>query len=406
MSYSYMKHHYGDNCFYGDTDYKRYARYHMPRASVNIFNVGSGCCYNSHQCCGGWLSGGNFWSGLGLGFGMGLGNMFMGGLNMLGGYFGGGMNFGFPSWGISSSSSSSRSRSKSELEPQTVDGKKGDIKEDKEAKLYTEKLKEFNTLILSTPVDKDELKEFVDGINKILEETDFDGISDDLNKDWFVDLKNRAEKVLNAETPEALTEALTEAGNQVITIKIGNIAITSLDDLKKVDITDIEKLTPEDARMIALKIGAIAFDDGSTEDHKGGNNDLTASNTTSFLCGKLIDMDPKVLVLLEKAEVTTQIYKGRGNNSDNWFTGKIGDVKYDEQGKLTSFNYDCTETGEKGFKGTYTVTVQPDGSYKLEIESGSVKFSDNSTSKILKWNENTKLFDCENGLMVFSTSNT
>ena len=88
-----MKNHYGYNCFYGDTDYKRYARYHMPR-EINIFT--GGCYAAPTHCCGGGFNIGNFKSGFGLGLGMGLGNMLMGGLNMLGGWLGGGMGLG---WG-------------------------------------------------------------------------------------------------------------------------------------------------------------------------------------------------------------------------------------------------------------------------------------------------------------------
>lgn len=99
----YVRKNYGDNCFFNDSSFKRYNRYHNSR-DINIFNIGGN---TGHCCCGGGVSG---WGAFGLGLGQALGGMLMGGIGMLGGMFGnmlggmfnmfGGFGLGFGNFGL------------------------------------------------------------------------------------------------------------------------------------------------------------------------------------------------------------------------------------------------------------------------------------------------------------------
>ena len=97
MSHIRSGNHYRDNCFFGDSQYKRYLRYCNGRDCYGSVFEHSCCCHTSHSC-GGFGGGffGNLWPSLGFSFGMGLGNMFTG---LLGGLFGGFGNFGFGGFG-------------------------------------------------------------------------------------------------------------------------------------------------------------------------------------------------------------------------------------------------------------------------------------------------------------------
>lgn len=99
----YVRKNYGDNCFFNDSSFKRYNRYHNSR-DINIFNIGGG---NGGCCCGGGISG---WGAFGLGLGQALGGFLMNGIGMLGGMFGnmfggmfnmfGGFGLGFGNFGL------------------------------------------------------------------------------------------------------------------------------------------------------------------------------------------------------------------------------------------------------------------------------------------------------------------
>ena len=393
MNYSYMKHHYGDNCFYGDTSYKRYARYHMPRASVNIFNVGGGGCYNTHHCCGGgWLSDGNFWSGLGLGLGAGLGNMLMGGLNMLGGWLGG-MGFGMPSFGYgnygggymtpfglgtSASDGSHRRKARkddSDLEPQTVNS--GSTTTGNADTPYLRQLTDrFNKIVLNTPEDNDNLEKLIQDLNTVIKTP-----KDDANKaddiKLYEDLLSRATKLKNNPTPENIAEIADG-----ITIAIKGKEINTLADLKNVNFGDLNNISKVDATCILVKLGIIEFDSTSTKAHNGWT--ATGKDSTYYLCGKLKDMHPNVLKLLQISEVTTEIYKG-SSNSDKWFAGQITDVQVDESGNLKSFKFSCEATGETDYRGKYSVTANND-SYAVTADNGSETSIKSGTGVNLKHN--------------------
>lgn len=394
MTYNYMKHHYGDNCFYGDTSYKRYARYHMPRASVNIFNIGGGGCYNTHHCCGGgWFGGGNFWSGLGLGLGAGLGNMFMGGLNMLGGWLGGGgyglpsFGFGFPSFGnygsgymtpfglgTSASDGSHRRerthRGNAELEPQTVTsgddaaatsgtaeaGNAGNA----DTPYLNELTKKFNNIVLNPADNTDDIDTLIRDLESVIDKPiDEANIDDDI--ELYQELLARVNKF--KDNP---TEAISEIADE-ISIHINGQSIDDIDDLKDIDFSDLSNITPKDATCILVKLGIIEYDSTSTKAHNSWTS--TGQNTTYYLCGKLKDMHPNVLKLLQISRVTTEIFKGN-SNSDKWFAGQITDVQVDASGNLASFKFSCEATGETDYRGKYTVTAN-NGSYTVTADDGS-----------------------------------
>lgn len=378
MNYSYMKHHYGDNCFYGDTSYKRYARYHMPRASVNIFNVGGGGCYNTHHCCGGgWLSGGNFWSGLGLGLGAGLGNMLMGGFNMLGGWLGG-MGFGMPSFGYgnygvgymtpfglgtSASDGSHRRKARkddSDLKPQTVNS--GSTTTGNADTPHLKQLTDrFNNIVLNRPEDNDDIETLIGDLNSVIAKP-----IDDANKDEDIKLYQDLLARVNTFKTNP-NEAISEITNG-ITISINGQKIDGLDDLKDIDFSDLDNITQQDATCILVKLGIIEYDSTSTKAHNGWTP--TGKDTTYYLCGKLKDMHPNVLKLLQISGVTTEIFKGN-SASDKWFAGQIKDVQVDESGNLISFKFSCEATGEADYRGKYTVTEIANNSYNVTADSGS-----------------------------------
>ncbi len=176
MAHIRSGHHYRDNCFFGDSQYKRYLRYCNGRDCYGSVFEHSCCCHTSHSC-GGFGGGffGNLWPSLGFSFGMGLGNMFTG---LLGGLFGGFGNFGFgglgggfypnynsglgglnPSFNIGSNNSSSNNGSKKD-----IDNEK--IAEFIEERNVLEKKLKAGTLTL------DQATEFNDRVKEAKENTD------------------------------------------------------------------------------------------------------------------------------------------------------------------------------------------------------------------------------------------
>lgn len=410
MSYSYMKHHYGDNCFYGDTSYKRYARYHMPRASVNIFNVGGGGCYNTHHCCGGgWLSGGNFWSGLGLGLGAGLGNMLMGGLNMLGGWLGGG-GLGFPSFGFgnygggymtpfglgTSASDGSHRRiarkEDSDLKPQKLNnGKKKDETDNTDRAQIPKDVDydKINDLVDTSKLpnlvssNEESVKAYnakIDEAIKALDEYVLeDDIDTDANKEHISDMKDL---LLKSKVTYVDPAKNMEDG---ITIILDGKNITNIDHLLSLPFDVIKNINEDDAKTILTHLNVIDKDAGLTEDHTNGDKDLAATGTTSYLCGKLVKLHPNILKLLEIADITTEVYKGNSLNKDRGFTGKIQSVTPYKNDGIESFVLSCEETGEDGFKGIYTIKRNNDGKYSAYDKNN------NLVGNNLIWDEDSKL---------------
>ena len=95
----YIKQNYGCHCFYNDSSFKRYNRFHTGGDTL-IFNFGSGCgCNGFMSTCGNmWRGlgnsfGSNFLYGLGMGIGNWLGGCWGGMTNWLGGCWGGMTNW-------------------------------------------------------------------------------------------------------------------------------------------------------------------------------------------------------------------------------------------------------------------------------------------------------------------------
>ena len=88
MSRGYVKTHFGDNCFFKDSSFKRYNRHFEKEINIFNINVGSGHCNCGCGCgCGGFFGGiGGFWGTPGVSFLHGfIGGLFNGVLGLFGG---------------------------------------------------------------------------------------------------------------------------------------------------------------------------------------------------------------------------------------------------------------------------------------------------------------------------------
>ena len=148
-----------------------------------------------------------------------------------------------------------------------------------------------------------------------------DDIDTDANREHISDMKDL---LLKSKVTYVDPAKNMEDG---ITIILGGKNIKTIDDLLKLEPEVIKNITKEQAETILAHLNVIDKDAGSTEDHKNGNQDLAKSGTTSYLCGKLAQWHPNILRLLEKADITTEVYKGNPNNKDTWFTGKISGIE-------------------------------------------------------------------------------
>lgn len=218
MGHGYVRANYGDNCFYRDSSFKRYNRAH---GDTTIFNFNYG---NSYGCCGGGHSRG-FWGGLGLGIGYNLGNLLMGGMNMLGGWLGmgnmgcfgnmfGGMGMGIGmgignGWGFGGNvwgNGQNNGVTKNNGSDSTGSTK---TKTDKEYKSINEARKQLQALQdKNEPVTADEIKALAKQIGEL---TAKDSVNDDENKKQIEMLKHDFDKLKKA-NPEAAAEAEAEEG--------------------------------------------------------------------------------------------------------------------------------------------------------------------------------------------------
>ena len=393
MNYSYMKHHYGDNCFYGDTSYKRYARYHMPRASVNIFNVGGGC-YNAHQCCGGWLSGGNFWSGLGLGLGAGLGNMLMGGFNMLGGWLGG-MGFGMPSFGYgnygggymtpfglgtSASDGSHRRKARkddSDLKPQTVDtgntentNRAQSVEDDADYEKIN-KLTNISNLPEVDLYDEDSVNAYNTAIDNAIQALNDYQQQDEINKEYNATQINNAKAML--EKMKVEYKDPNTIAKEGYTLKVNNkiVTINDVNDLND-DVMNAIGDDKKKALAVLAAIGELYPDRMSTDPE----NYYTDAQTTHFACGRL-STNYFVMKLYEKANIAVEVLKGNNSSGiiDHWYVGTVSDVSSDGS---FSFELNCKDNGIA--KGKYKVTMNSDNTAQIQQEeNGSWKTINSGT---------------------------
>ena len=368
MSYSYMKHHYGDNCFYGDTAYKRYARYHMPR-EVNIFTGGS-CSQSTHCCGGGWLSDGNFWSGLGLGLGAGLGNMLMGGLNMLGGWlgggfggfggsfggFGGGFGMGFPSYGFGGglgftgwgggAGVSKKHSKKSELEAQSVDqtvktgdaekagdaGKAGDASSDKDYGI-------INTLCSCLPeavdvTSEDDVNAYNDKINEQINRLKDYKLQDEVmteeNKKQIENQIAILELLIKKYKPDIATDELVEAVSGELNPENLGKLILYFDRLDESQKTAIKSKLVKELESI------------KKDDHYAVPTSYKQAKALELLC----KIDRSVICKVEYYSAA----------SDQFIKGSITNVVDLGNGKY-SYWVDCKETGQN-IKAQWKFEVQ------------------------------------------------
>ncbi len=388
MTYSYMKHHYGDNCFYGDTSYKRYARYHMPRASVNIFNVGGGGCYNTHHCCGGsWFGGGNFWSGLGLGLGAGLGNMFMGGLNMLGGWLGGG-GLGFPSFGYgnygggyvtpfglgtSASDGSHRRKARkddSDLEPQKVNnGKKTDETDntdntDRAQSVEDADYGKINSLMDTSKLpdvnlfNEDSVIAYNTAIENAIQALNDYQQQDEINQTENTNQINKAKATLEKMRADYIDPSTIEEAGYTLQVNNEFVTINSVDDLNDNVISAIGD-DKNKALAVLAAIRELRYDSMSP-DFDNYHDD--PNKTMHYVCGRL-STNYFVMKLYEKADIAVEVLKGNNSSGikDHWYVGTVSEINTDGS---FSFELNCEDNGIAG--GTYRVTI--DSNNKATIQ--------------------------------------
>ena len=386
MGHGYVRNRFGCNCFYGDSSFKRYNRAH---GDTVIFQNYYG---NNNHCCGGGRRVG-FWGGFGAVLGFGLGNMVMGGLNMLGGwlglgnggYMGGGYstpwggsygggwqtgNNGYNTgWNNNRTNSTTTNNSTTTPQKENID---------------TDKISNFLTEIdeLNKNPDASKIADLKNRIQKA--KTNADDIktqADSNSYDRLLNILDGIEKRVNsqpvqqpatqgnggaqqtptpttgagatttpttaANTPVAQGSTPTTGNNTPATaneqINIGgkprNIdTISNISDLKGLTRDDINDLDKKVAEKILDKLG---YTDGT------GNNKV----------GKLSN-NFEVLLLLEKSALNVEV-EHRKDSDDQWIKGPITNVQQNDG--IISYDVDCNGVTGALYGAKYTF-VQEQGS--------------------------------------------
>lgn len=349
----YIRANYGDRCFYNDSSFKRFNRFHCGGDTL-IFNYNYG-----NNCCGGHGRVG-FWGGFAGGLGYGLANMFMGGLNMLGGWLGlgggngfGGFGGGFGNWGFGGGAAgvdtgysprrsrrSERSERSERTERVEVDKPQGN--DDKDTKTFNTLHEELNALRAKKAagtLTAEELDTFEAKVNGTKADTDDIMVADNTK---YKELLQEGIDALKAELAKKPATPATPAEGEV-TIGGKNVKpedITSLDAIQNLTQAEVDKLTPEQAEQILTKLGYI-------------ENGV----------GKISNNYP-VLMLLAKSGVTVEV-EHNSVAGDQWIKGPISGVEKAEDGKL-SYTVDCSTTG--AVKGKYRIAAKDTENKKFQIE--------------------------------------
>ena len=354
-----------------------------------------GSIYNIKYNCGG---GTNFWGGLGLGLGAGFGNLFgsmFGGFGMgMPGMFGGWGNGLASLWGGGASGAGNSNTdyvSKYTYKKDNDDNKPVETTPQKVStgNADTPRLREltdkFDSLLAIKIADGDitaEVNTLIEDLGKLIENP-LDEANELDDKKLYEKLKSNAEKLAKGTLPgvnPAIVKpdpGLTGTGYLV---KIKNESINTVDDLNKFTpaefaevVKDMDKGT---AIAVLVKVGYLDYDATSPQYKNSG-----VSGTCHYLSGKM-SKHPNVLMLLSRADVAVEVYRGSSDRKDNWVTGTIpfDSIIYNESGALTAFNVDCQANGHSSFQGAYTFTVTENGQTETKFKVTTT--DDNNVTKI------------------------
>ena len=337
-----------------------------------------GSIFNINYNCSGRH--GNFWTGLASGLGYGIGSWLMGGLNMVGNWFGlgggmgfgGGWGFGMPmfNWGGGSAgragSDYGRDRDYSRERSTERDVEKEVVKTDSEYDAINDAREQLQKLqAKKDPVTDAEIQALKDQIAAL---TAKDGINDTENDDQIAMLKADFEKFKAGITSDSSEDdtVVTETGDADDT-GVVDIAGIDLDKVKELKDPQIDKLTKDQAIDILKKIGYIT-----------GEGDEQV--------GKLSNIYP-VLKLLEKSGVTVEV-EYREASTDKWVKGPISNVTKDAEGKL-SYNVDANAGTLKG-KYTFTSQNKENSKYKADKAADNTAAITVDNTIELEWQDEKK----------------
>ena len=345
MSHGYIRSHYGDRCFYEDSSFKRYNRYHNT-GDINIF---AGHCHTHHHCCGG-----NFWTGLAHGLGAGLGGWLMGGINMLGGWLGGmsssmmmPMNAG---WNFGSQSLSGVSDNQTVVYEDSSDVASDDISEtvvlnDIDNEKIANFLEQRNNLLAKAKseagVTQAELDEYNASVDAAIEVTDENHKIADLKS--YEELKLTADDVAKPDASAVKPEGVDngDAGKA--------ISEMNADELLGLNISELPAADKDLAKEQAIKLLK--------------DLEIEASNGAVDLKNVL---SPIKIGLIQIAGYTVTCAKNnheRARTDDGSIRGKISGAVVDGD-KVTQFIVDNSIVdGDMGLKYTFVLV---DGGYKID----------------------------------------
>ena len=350
----YVRQRFGDNCFFPDSSRKRYWRCHYEKP-VQIFNFG--CNTGVSGCCNG---GGGFWSGFGWGAGMGLANMFMGGLGMLGSWFGGGFGLGGGlGWGGSldfgsgydfGDSGNTHTTGRTRRKKRTVSTEPRVVTVEKTDADY----KKINDIIIAVKLmekpdctNEEAVKVYNAALDKLINDLDnlvdvgLDGVSDDQNTRQIQNAKALLELAKVEYKP------LTESDD------INNVLDLALNDLNNSGNLEnirlyFDKLTTE--QRTKLTDGLTS----SLADLKDGDKYKPSEEYETLLQLELLcKLDPSVIVGVEQYNAA----------SDEFIKGPIHHVTKDSNGKVTYW-VDCKSSGDS-IKAKWKFEVQSPGTVKI-----------------------------------------
>ena len=343
-----------------------------------------GSIYNIKYNCGG---GTNFWGGLGLGLGVGFGNL-------LASMFGGWCNGLASLWcgGASGAGNSNTDYvSKYTYKKDNDDNKPVETTPQKVStgNADTPKLREFTEIfdsLLAKKIGGGDITADVDkltvGLGKLIENpVDEANAEDDIK--LYKNLKSKAEQLANGTLPGVdrnIVKPDPELTGTGYLVKINNVPINSVDDLNKFTPAEFAKVVKDmdkhTAIAVLVKVGYLNYDATSPQYKNSG-----VSGTCHYLSGKM-SKHPNVLMLLSRADVAVEVYRGSSDRKDNWVTGTIpfDSIKYNESAALTAFNVDCQANGHSSFQGAYTFTVTENGQTETKFKVTTT--TDNNVTRV------------------------
>ncbi len=348
-----------------------YLSYHL--RDIDIF--GGGNTTINYNCCG--SHGGGFWKGVGYGAGFALANWLGGAIN----YFAGGFNsWMMPMnnlWQCWSGASWSGGYGGSNATSSNKTGSTGKSDEDKDQAKISDLIKRLKKLQTTNKPLETEFKQLYDEIKKLADKP-----IDDKNKDNNIDHYNRLlSDVIKAAKEKGyknFPDNTSDASNGTRqTDGSGNVTPQNNNN-SNADST-VSGTTPTQPNK------NLTNNDEGNWNTAAGVTGLTADDITklknfglSLKDGDIVptcELSLEALKFLKNKNITVAVahnkyvnQNGSNEGVDSWIKGKITNIS-ESNGKLTSYDIDCTGCGMLGL--TYTVTKLSKGQkYNIKYKSG------------------------------------